>query len=120
MHTTPTPADVLLKAADIIETKGWTQEVYARDRSGAPVATTNSSAWSFCLLGSVVNAAHKLKLPPSGATERLAETALREMLLAEYRLNITTWNDERCKSKAEAVEALHAAAMYAALDSRFG
>lgn len=52
------PADILRKAKELIEAKGWTQETFARDISGQPLILEDiSRAVCFCGYGAVAFAA---------------------------------------------------------------
>ena len=47
-----TPKETLLKAADILETKGWTQEYFARNKKGE-MTNVIGDATCFCAMGAI-------------------------------------------------------------------
>jgi hypothetical protein len=82
------------KAANLIETRGWTQHVMARDAAGKPTARFNDPlAASYCTLGAI-NAV-------GGGIEEVwlleRETGIRD---------IPNWNDDPERTKEDVVAVL--------------
>ena len=98
-------ADILNAAADLLEGEGrWTQDAYARDKSGREVSLESISAWSFDMVGAVNRACISLRASDSDASaahSRLAEVGQH---------NATAWNDLPGRTQSEVVEALRTAA----------
>lgn len=46
-------AEVLEKAATLLETKGWTQRNFAVDKDGEPVAVNSEKACAYCIVGAI-------------------------------------------------------------------
>jgi hypothetical protein len=72
-----TPAEVLRRAADLIEQKGWVQGVYERRGEG------------FCALGAIRAQIHDVPF----ATRRDALTALEASLPPRFQGWTPRWND---------------------------
>lgn len=99
-----TPSEILLKAADLIEQKGWTRYGYARDEDGNDVNPTSRHAVCFCAIGAIRASANDRGLGSLSRTAvRFAEDALDCNSLDD-------WNDEFGRTKEEVVEALRRAA----------
>lgn len=87
-----TPAEILRKARELIETKGWTQGAYARSAKGEPVDWYNKRACQFCLNGAL-NYAEGLAFVSYDGRELIRE--------AVGQPNTIKWNDEPTRTKAE-------------------
>lgn len=55
-----TTIEILKRARSLLEEKGWTQEVEARDSLGRKVNPTSDSAVCFCTIGAIRRAAFEL------------------------------------------------------------
>lgn len=97
-------ADIFSRAADLLETKGWTQDAYARDDVGNDVISKDDCA-SFCILGAINQA--------RGADIDAAVTGeLRRTLLdiIGHDENIADWNDYYDRKKEQVIGVLRKAA----------
>jgi hypothetical protein len=102
-----TEADVLHRAADLIEEFGWCQAVSARDVRGEGTSIVSPEAVSFCIGGAVLRAGLDLGLDlyrPKGWTDYRRGYA--DELLGYH----WDWNDKRGRTKAEVVARLRSAA----------
>jgi len=98
-----TTAEILRKAADLIEPEGkWTQGYYARNSSGDIRVATDSEAVCWCAIGAIRKVSHT--------------TASREAIVVAQMLGfkgsdeLVNWNDAKGRTQAEVVAALRAAA----------
>jgi hypothetical protein len=93
-------ADVLDKAADLIEPEGaWTQEYMARDADGYLASVRSEKAVRFCAMGAIRR------------VNRVGEDAALSFLkLAIGKDNVARWNDSIDRTQAEVVAALRQAA----------
>lgn len=94
-----TPQEVLLKAADLIENNGWTQNFMARNVEGLSVNQLSIEASCFCILGAMLNI--------SGNHADDAAKILRDHLNIPH---IAMWNDNPSRTKEEVINALREAA----------
>lgn len=108
-----TAKNVLIEAINLLETKGWTQDEFARDINGVGVGSLSKSATCYCTIGAI-----------NAATSALVErnTGWDEERRADLRLNakravrqviqggIAMWNDTEGRTKDEVIEALKQAA----------
>lgn len=117
--------DILLKAARLLESKGWTQGDSARDAQGHSVGTNSPDATCFCATGAIHHALADLKrMSPSPvpydalnegyiAAIRTATWAIkgddRNPKVYEVR-TVPAWNDEDERTKEEVIDMLVAAA----------
>lgn len=102
------PVDILEGAADLIETKGWTQQAAARDQYDHEVRPWDDSAVSFCLIGALECAART----PEGfyvTDYDIARKALQQAVPNDGA-PLTVWNDTPGRTKEQVVEALRTAA----------
>lgn len=101
-------ADVLERAADLIEPEGaWAQRDYARDGTGRPVDPCDPSAVCWCMNGAIAKA--------TGETVILAEMLIDRLFIPAIPLRRApvSWNDDACRTQAEVVAALREAAKLA-------
>ena len=89
--------NVFARAADLIETKGWTQGTSARTATGDPCSPDDPKATCFCASGA---------LAAVGAWG--ADMARLRAHLNIYSLSI--WNDRPDRTAAEVIAALRACA----------
>jgi hypothetical protein len=107
MPTSPTIADILDAAADLIEPEGaWTQGVLGRDERGC-ILTSNElgRAVSFCAAGAIQRAAGLPFQTPEGAHRFVRKVIGRK--------EIGYWNDRPRRTQAEVVAKLREAAALA-------
>jgi hypothetical protein len=105
-----TVAEVLRKAADLIEPEGkWTRRAFSRNANG--VAEDGCDRWSanpvcFCALGAIAQAAGMES--PDGVWITPAARALEALISPD--LSVAGWNDAPERTQAEVVAALRKAA----------
>jgi len=99
-------ADILDKAAEIIEPEGaWTQHYYARGKSGNRVSSRRA-ARCFCALGAINFAAgHNPDVDYIPAIH-----ALEPFVKGEDAFDVPDWNDAPERTQAEVVAKLREAA----------
>ncbi len=104
---TLTVSDVLEKAAELIEPEGrWTQNAFARDRSGQTVSWGDPMAVCWCARGAIARAA-------DGQDTMRAYRVLRSILPEVSRRSVdpvANWQDAHDRQQSEVVAALRAAA----------
>lgn len=100
-------ADVLERAADLIEPEGrWTQGALYRDRDGNPAGAMISNPICWCAVGAVIHVG-------GGLCElELAEADLAETSPGALR-PLSSWNDAPERTQAEVVAKLRQAAALA-------
>lgn len=96
------PEEALMKAADLIELKGWCQDYCAVDDQGEPVTSRSLEAARFCAFGAICKVSGSDEVVASRATDILTEHLLGAI--------VPKWNDCPERTKAEVVQALRAAA----------
>lgn len=96
---------VLLKAADIIETKGWHKGDFATDRHGWPVDHDAPEAARFCVFGAAWRAEYELGYRDTGWESPLYA------VIGEGR-SITDWNDASKQTRRQVVAKLREAASH--------
>jgi hypothetical protein len=98
-----TVADILERAADLIEPEGkWTQQFYARDASGSRVPEYTANAVCWCASGAILRTAGDWTSTECGAAHRF--------LVSAVGASIPEWNDAPGRTQAEVVSALREAA----------
>lgn len=102
-------AEILNKAADLIEPEGaWTQGALARGPDGfGTESEIPPNAVCFCAEGAIQASSGR----GNHSLEKRAFDALRKVLPTDF---IHEWNDKPCRTQAEVVAALRAAAEKAA------
>jgi hypothetical protein len=100
MSVSPDVRRVLLDAADLIEARGWCQEFYACDFSGAKCRPTSADAACFCALGAI----HHVEGAQAGPEWTDAEIAWGEALGSLS--NAIDWNDAPERTAGEVVAKL--------------
>jgi hypothetical protein len=102
-----TVADILNKAADLIEPEGaWTQGAWQRGRSGREVKPDSPRAVCWCVGGAIEHVS-------SIGIGSAAMTELRDHLSVMF---ISEWNDAPERTQAEVVAKLREAAMLSERD----
>lgn len=102
-------ADVLERAADLIEPEGaWTQGWFARDKEGEEVNITSPRAVCFCALGAIGRIAGDF----GSFTWRVREFAEAAAGLAATatQVGLVAFNDAPTRTQGEVVSALREAA----------
>lgn len=103
---TPTVADVLEKAADLISAPGaWTQGVFARTENGGIVSPSSPLAVCYCMRGALYRA--------SGRNLSDSLASLNKALGFSSEKEMTRWNDDIARTQNEVVAALRSAATLA-------
>lgn len=103
--TDPTVAEVLERAADLLEEYDWCQGEFAKDSDGCAVVWESDKAQSFCALGVAYRAWSDLGQPHFPLV-----TSMQGYL--DVR-DVTAWNDEPGRTKAEVIAKLREAATLA-------
>ena len=108
-------ATILLKAARLIETKGWVQGAIATDSNGLGVPSYHPDAISFCALGALNRTLSDFKRVCVIATECNVmgfghAHALQTVQAAIESLAIPHWNDEKGRTREDVIDLLVAAA----------
>lgn len=92
---------VLKRAKKLIETKGWTQRVAARDKDGNEADPQSRKASCFCAMGAVERAALGTKDTVYTTAFYHAEEALGLAVPAQYHGSIPDYNDAPRRTKAQ-------------------
>lgn len=106
-EVTVTTADVLHRAADVIEEWGWAQGTHARRTDGSPCGWDSVTAASFCALGAIHKALDDLGLV---GEDRNFVRCAGWLAGCVPDFNIKDWNDDLGRTQAEVVATLRAAA----------
>jgi hypothetical protein len=105
-----TPAEILTKAADLIEPEGaWTQASFARVASGEKTVPEDPAAVCWCLSGA-------LSRVSSEAVFKDRSAAFDALYLALDDDGVFGWNDAPGRTQAEVVAKLREAATLASSD----
>ena len=110
--TKVTTADVLERAADLLEEFDWCQLQLAKDKDGNLCWWNTTDPVAFCVVGATYRATFDLTGGLNDVHEKDALGALLTHLYEAYRWRGTVpqWNDSEGHTKAEVVGALRAAA----------
>jgi hypothetical protein len=84
-------ADILRKAKELIETKGWTRGAMARRKNGDRTSEYGEDAARFCLFGAL------LRAEGPAVTSRACRSFLLKAIAPEVCL--LSWNDKQCGKK---------------------
>ena len=95
-----TEADVLERAADLLEEFGWCQGGTAFDANGVLTYALAKNAVSFCAGGAIIRASVDLGLVGNGSWD----------LVPRSLSGIPSWNDDPGRTKTEVVARLREAA----------
>lgn len=96
-----TPKETLLKAADLLETKGWTQREYALKKDGT-IACTYDEASCFCSIGAICAADGRRPHHDAG----LAVELFRDYIAEHYGQFVVQWNDAEDQTAENVIKAL--------------
>lgn len=102
--------EILIEAANLLETKGWTQDAFARDANGMGIKSHEESAVCFCTIGALnrvsgENVVRRLDTEGNKAYEYLRDSI--------GGWGIAEWNDSYDRTKEDVISALrNAAATY--------
>jgi len=108
--TEPKPSEILRKAADLIEPEGrWTQNAFARGKSGVPVDEAGRSAVCFCLVGAIYRSSRRNMMAANPALQLVRRLVKRD---------IFSWNDSPRRKQETVVSALRQAAQLAESEGR--
>ena len=101
----------LLRTAQELLGRGWTQGADARDRDGIPVPGWSERAVCWSLLGALV-AVLEAQSEATGDDAAISDLARACALLAETLDvgSLETWNDEPGRTQSEVIEAVRRAA----------
>lgn len=97
---------VLLRAAELIATKGWTQRADARTADGETCKPLDPAAVAFCL-GGAITAAQPEPVSKDWPAEAAARSAVLPFFGGSSRIR---WNDAPERTQAEVVAVLRRAA----------
>ena len=114
-------SEVLTRAAELIETRGWYQGWFACDANGDPVlpdassyaASTSPRACRFCALGAMRAIAGR-----DDAAWHNAAAALNEVVRRDGYMSVDDFNDSVTRTQAEVISALREAAALALAEGR--
>lgn len=104
--------NVIDKAIELIETKGWTQGAYARLANGDKTEYTDTAAVCYCISGAMNCAAKQLKNEENDYDEIFLKgwwtitDVLRNREGGKAWDQPVYWNDESGRTKEEVVELL--------------
>lgn len=94
-------AEVLLRAADRVQFRGWTQFTYAQDSDGRCVAASDPDAVKWCARGA---------LKAEGASQyqfSKAVDAVEDLLnRGERHWTLMTWNDQKERTAGEVADTM--------------
>lgn len=100
-----TPQEVLLRAAELLETTGLAQGSLARTNSWAPCLEDNPAAACFCTLGALAKVSGKLT---DDVFSRAEACDLLTKVISDN--SIASWNDRLGRTKEEVIAKLREAA----------
>ena len=98
-------SQALLKAADLLERKGWTQNVAARDVAGQSISCASKEAVCYCVDGAI-------QAVTVGSCTPYTDWAQTRATLRDYLdiPSLIVWNDNPRRTKEEVIVALREAA----------
>lgn len=105
-------AAVVLYAAHLLATKGWTQHFGARDSRGRMVSNRDPTAVCYCLTSAVSVATSFImfdnRMDPEGVQSAVdvARVILDSMPVPDGVQTLTRWNDRTYRTKEEVIEYL--------------
>jgi len=102
-------ANILERAAKLIETKGWTQGSYARDANGEAVSILDKNAECFCIIGALSHESLGYDFNIRCKAYQFAANIICNKCLP-------TWNDTHGRTKEEVITFLKSAAELARID----
>lgn len=94
--------NIITKAAELLQEKGWSQDAFARNESGDIVCYCDTSAVSFCTIGSLRKAVYVLG--GSWFAEPYADA--RTEVMQEIGMTIPEWNDRDDQTKENVIATL--------------
>jgi hypothetical protein len=100
-----TPQEVLIKAAELLESSptAWTQDWLARNTDGNTTSPRNPNACSWCAMGAIAKVQNK---PDASQTYDPAS----RLLASHLGVNIADWNDNHLRTREEVIAAMREAA----------
>ena len=102
------PSEILTKAADLIESKGFCKQAYSIDENGKEVDYLSDKAVAFCSIGAIETVSYPSTLDDTGN----AYIAINRVIFPTG-LSLEDWNDDPDRTKDEVVEAFRKAALLA-------
>lgn len=97
--TTELTKDILLGAADLLETKGWTQGAYAKNILGDNVSPLDDrNAACYCAFGSIQRAMMYVR---NASAENPAYIFSKHL-----KLSIPIWNDDKNMTKEKVIKTM--------------
>jgi hypothetical protein len=100
-----TPQDILIKAAELLESSptAWTQKWLARNAEGNTTSPRNPKACSWCALGAIAKVQNLPDAP------QLYNQAAK-LLASHLGVNIVDWNDNHLRTRDDVIKGLRSAA----------
>lgn len=92
--------EIIDKAIELLETKGWCQGYYYRDIKGFKTKVSEDSA-SYCALGSIIKVRYLANGKYSGVN-------IVDRFQQVHNIDIVAYNDTKGRTKEEVIEALRA------------
>lgn len=99
--------DILIEAANLLETKGWTQGAFARDANGISISDDEESAVCFCTIGALNRVSCENVVCGHNTEGHKAYEHLRNSI---GRHRVTKWNDYDDRTKEDVINTLRTAA----------
>ena len=90
------PSEVLREAAKLIQEKGWTQRVYARDDLGRRVHPNDPDACQFCAAGAIGRVT-------TDDSSRVWDHPATKALESSLSISIPKWNDSPLQHRGEVI-----------------
>jgi hypothetical protein len=106
-----TVLQILTKARDLIEKKGWTQNSNARNKNGKEVLEHNRNAVCFCASGAIWRAGGRCWNQEIDDAEEILISCIRNQEIVE-------WNDQEGRTKKQVLAAFDRAIAKAKLNPR--
>jgi hypothetical protein len=104
-------ANILECAAELIETKGWTQGSYARDANGEAVDLLDKNAECFCIIGALSHVSWGYDFNIRCKAYQFATNILHDK-------SLLPWNDDPARTKEEVITFLKSASELARKETR--
>jgi hypothetical protein len=106
-----TPQDVLIKAAELLESSptAWIQNGIARNAEGAQITAHHPSACSWCAMGAIAKVQNRPEAPQ--AYDSASKLLAYHLSVNALGVNIANWNDHPLRTREDVVQALRSAAL---------
>lgn len=99
--------EILTAAANLLETKGWTQDAFARDANGKSIKSHEESAVCFCTIGALNRASGENVVRRLDTEGNRAYEHLRHSIGG---WGVAEWNDSYDRTKEDVISTLRNAA----------